>query len=74
MYYFIDFVDNNFEGDLYQSRTSGDTLVGYVNTRTKNVFILVDCIGIVDLELIGARVSKILGEPEPYDVVTIYDF
>ena len=74
MYYYIDFLDNDFEGVLYQSVTSGDTLVGYVNTRSKTVFILVDCINIVDLDLIGARVSKIIGEPEPYNVITIYDF
>ena len=74
MYYFIDFLDNNYEGILYQSRTSGDTLIGHVNTRTKKVCVLVECLSLVDFDTLGDRIAKILGEPEPYNVVTIYDF
>ncbi len=74
MYYFIDFIDNDYIGDLYQSSSSGDTYIGYVDVRKKQVSILVECISMVDLDTIGERVSRLLQSEAKYNVITIYDF
>lgn len=74
MYYSIDFIDNGYEGALYLEVKNGRCLVGYVNPGIRQVQILVDYKSVVDYDSIGERVARILGESEPYNVITIYDF